>query len=191
MSDWPTDKFNVIYADPGWRYGNFKTGAGMKSGASQLYTTMTLPEIIALQVPQICEPRACLFLWTTTPMKHDGMRLMEAWGFSYRTTIYWHKGGKNGNPGRLGMGFWFRGQVEELLFGIRGDIKPFKLPIRNHLSHPVLKHSEKPEVFRQLIDSSMDKVGGFDKRIELFARKRIEGWSAWGNQLDGEVRGIS
>lgn len=153
----------------------------MESGAGQIYTVTPLEELMEYPVPLIAEPDSVMFMWATTPMKEDAMTLLKAWGYKYKTTIYWHKGGKDGKPGRLGMGYWFRGEVEELLFGIRGNVKPFRTSIRNHISHPALAHSEKPECFRHLVEK-VTTAANLLTRLEMFARKRVDGWDAWGDQ---------
>ena len=80
------------------------------------------------------------------------------------------------------MGFWYRGEVEELLFGIKGKVKAFRSSLPNHIETPVLGHSEKPEEFRQLIEKSTISIPN-PRRIELFARTRVEGWTAWGLEV--------
>lgn len=180
--DWPTKQYDVIYADPGWKYDNFKTGAGMESGAGQLYTVASFEDLAAMPVADIAAKNSVLFMWATTPMKFDAGKLMEAWGFNYKTTLYWHKCGKPGKPGRIGMGWWFRGEVEELLFGIRGHVPAFKTTIRNHHRHPHMAHSQKPELFRHLIEKATTPQNLMN-RVELFARKYVDGWDAWGDEL--------
>lgn len=172
----PQGKYDVIYADPAWSYRNKRTGGSMESGSDQKYNTMTLEEICALPVPDISAKDSVLFLWCTTPLKEYGLETMRAWGFKYKTTIYWRK------IMSLGMGFWFRGQVEELLLGVRGKVKAFRLQEANFIQAKALRHSEKPEEFRQLIERATAKMPS-QKRLELFARKRADGWDSWGDEL--------
>lgn len=106
-------RFNCLLADPPWSYRNKKTGGSMKSGAAAHYDTMTLEEICRLKVRNIAEKDSVLFLWATVPMLEEGLVVMRAWGYDYKTMLTWHK------EGWLGMGFWFRGQTEHLLFGVR------------------------------------------------------------------------
>lgn len=105
-------KFQVIYADPPWSYRNKKTGGSMISGAEQKYPTMSLEEICSLKIPS--DKNSVLFLWATVPLMKEAFQVMDAWGFQYKTMITWRK------IMSMGMGFWWRGQCEHLLFGIKG-----------------------------------------------------------------------
>lgn len=107
--------YNVIYADPPWEYRNKKTGGSMKSGAESKYSTMSVDEICNLKIPAAKD--SVLFLWCTVPMINEGLKVMSSWGFKYKTMILWRK------IMSLGMGFWWRGQCEILLFGVRGGGK--------------------------------------------------------------------
>lgn len=172
-------KYQVIYADPPWSYRNKKTGghsdgAGPCSGAEQKYNTMELSEICNLPVKEISDKNCCLFLWATTPLLPEGFKVMEAWGFEYKTSIYWRK------IMSLGMGFWFRGQVEVCLFGIKGKIPAFHCQKPNFIQSRVREHSQKPNELLGLINPHIENL---NPKIELFARERREGWDAWGNQL--------
>lgn len=169
-------KFDIIYADPPWSYENKNTGGSMKSGASYQYQNMTIDEICALPVPEISNKSSVLFLWVTTPLNYYGFEVMNSWGFEYKTKIYWQK------IMSLGMGFWFRGQVEELWLGIKGDIKAFRMQEKNWISAKVERHSKKPEVFRKLIERSVVNMPSQNK-IELFARQNTNNWASWGNEI--------
>lgn len=168
-------KYRVIYADPPWRYRNKRTGGSLKSGAEQKYPTMSIDEICALPVRDIAARNSVLFLWATVPLLPEALAVMQAWGFTYKTKITWRK------IMSLGMGYWYRGQVEDLLVGIRGKVKPFRCQRPNFIQTKALRHSEKPQEVRELIEMS---TGGVGPRIELFARKRADGWDAWGNEVD-------
>jgi len=172
-------KFDVHYWDPPWAFTNVKTGGSMKSGASQKYPVMPLSEIQQIPVAAISSPNAALFLWVPSRLKFShGYTTALAWGFpNYEATIYWDKD-------RLGMGFWFRGQVEELLVFTRGDVAPFRCQRPNLVRCPSEEHSAKPEEFRRLIESATNK---FNRRqcLEGFARKTVSGWTGIGNQITG------
>jgi len=173
-------KYNIIYPDPPWSYDNKKTGGSHKSGAAQKYPTMTTKEIAKLPVPEISHKDSVLFLWATVPMLPEALHVMKSWGYKYKTKITWHK------AGRLGLGYWFRGEVEELLFGVKGKVKAFRSSLPNFIETPVLRHSEKPEEFRQLIERATISMP--DRRmIELFARKKVPNWDAWGNEIDSDI----
>lgn len=175
------DKYNILYADPGWKYDNQKTGGSHKSGAAQKYTVMTVDEISRLPVPEIADKNSVLFLWATVPMLPEALQVMAAWGFRYKTKITWRK------TGRLGLGYWYRGVIEELLFGVRGKVKAFRCQLPNYVEAPAGPHSEKPEVFREIIDTSTALTMVDRRKIELFARHRVPGWDAWGNEVESDI----
>ena len=168
----PDMEYKCILADPPWQYANKNTGGSMSSGAGNKYPTMPLDEICALPVHEIADTDSCLFLWATTPLLPEAFKVMEAWGFNYKTAIYWRK------IMSMGLGFWFRGQVEVCLFGVRGKIKAFRCQSPNFIQTKVRKHSQKPDEMYGLIESL-----GIDPKIELFARNRRQGWDTWGNQV--------
>jgi N6-adenosine-specific RNA methylase IME4 len=121
--------FDVQYWDPPWEFQNEKTGGNFQSGASQKYPTLPLAAIQQLPVASVATPNAVLFLWVPTRLKFShGLTTAQAWGFPhYETTVYWQKT-------RLGMGFWFRNVVEELLVFTKGDVAPFRCQLPNILS---------------------------------------------------------
>lgn len=172
-------KFDVVYADPPWEFQHAKTGGSYASGASQKYPTMALSELQPLPVQAVSQPTAVLFLWVPTRLKFShGLPTAVAWGFgNYETTIYWNKC-------RLGMGYWFRNQVEELLVFTRGNMAPFRCQLPNIISLAALGHSEKPDEFRRLIE---DATGKFSRRacLELFARRSAVGWRGIGHKITG------
>ena len=167
----PKQKHQVLYIDPPWQYTNKKTGGSFKSGADSKYPTLSLEELVSLPINQVAEKDCVIFLWATNPLLPEAFWLLKKWGFKYKTMITWDKD-------RLGIGFWLRGQTEFLIFGVRGKIKAFRSDIPNIVRAKSRRHSEKPEKFRQIIDKLTPNLDG---RIELFARKRIPNWNAWGN----------
>jgi N6-adenosine-specific RNA methylase IME4 len=166
------DYYKTIVADPPWQYRNKRTGGSMKSGAATKYPIMSLEEIKQLPVQKIAHKNSVLFLWVTCPMQYEGMEVMKAWGYRYVTKIYWRK------IMSLGMGFWFRGQVEECWLGIRGKVKAFRCQHENFLQSKVRRHSQKPGEFFELIEPIIEYPA-----IELFAREKRNGWDAWGNEI--------
>ena len=150
----------------------------MNSGADSNYPTMALDDICNLPVAGICHKDAVLFLWVTVPMLQEGLEVMKSWGFAYKTMITWRK------IMSLGMGYWFRGQTEHLLLGIKGKVKAFRCQRANFIQAKALRHSEKPEEFRQLIEAA---TVGLNPKIELFARWRVKGWAAYGNEIKNDV----
>jgi len=173
-------QYDVIYADPAWQYRNKKTGGSHKSGAGQHYPTLSVEEICALPVRQLGRQASVCFLWVTVPMLDEGRRVLAAWGYAYKTLHVWHK------TGRSGLGYWWRGEAELLLFGVRGQVKAFRMQEPNVLAHPVLRHSEKPDAFRRKVERAADKAGLAD-RIELFARVHPTGWDVWGHDVAGSI----
>lgn len=168
--------YQVIYADPPWSYSNKRTGGSMISGAADKYPTMTTQEICDLKVPS-AKP-SCLFLWATVPLLPDGLRVMEAWGFKYKTMLTWRK------IMSMGMGFWWRGQCEHLLFGIKGDLKAFRMQEANFVQSKAGKHSAKPVEFRELIERATLHL---PDKLEMFARHESLGWHVFGNQVTNSI----
>lgn len=166
-------KYKTIVADPPWQYRNKRTGGSMKSGSAQKYETMSTEEICNLEIIKEISDKDCvLFLWATIPMLPDAFRVLKAWGFNYKTAIIWRK------IMSLGMGFWFRGQCEVCLMGIKGKIKAFRCQKSNFIQSKVRKHSQKPEEFFELIESII-----LYPAIELFARQKRKNWDTWGNEI--------
>lgn len=165
--------FPVIYADPPWRYEHVKTES---RAIENHYPTMSLDEICALPVTTIAGEDCVLFLWATSPKLAEALRVMEAWGFTYRTCAVWDKG-------QIGMGYYFRQQHELLLVGTRGNL-PVPAPSDRATSvirSPRGEHSAKPTLVYDLIESMYPEY----RKVELFARNTREGWQSWGNQAHG------
>ena len=169
-------KYKTIVADPPWQYKNRKTGRDMKHGAEAKYKTLSLREICSLPIQDIADKNCVLFLWATTPLLPEAFHVMQEWGFKYKTAIYWRK------IMLMGMGFWFRGQVELCLLGIRGKVKAFRAQKCNFIQCKAGKHSQKPKEFFDLIEPYTPKP-----RIELFAREKRKGWNAWGNEVESDT----
>ncbi len=158
--------FGCIYADPPWKYGNSAT----RGNAHQHYPLMPTDDIVALPVGQLAAPRSHLWLWTTTTFRQDAVRVLEAWGFEYKSEVIWNKG-------TMGTGNYTRVQHEILLLGSRRTLTTLTGSLRSVVSIKRGKHSAKPEAFRSLIEKNSPAP-----RLELFARKRSPGWTLFGNQ---------
>lgn len=166
---------------------NFKIGNSLTSGVEAKYPTMNIDDICMMEIP--AEKNCVLFLWATVPLMPEAFKVMQSWGFRYKTMLTWRK------IMSLGMGYWFRGQTEHLLLGIKGKVKPFYMQVPNFYQCKVGKHSEKPHYFRELIVKSTDNVFSEPKRIELFARDKeglfpddhLKGWDGFGNQLTKSI----
>jgi N6-adenosine-specific RNA methylase IME4 len=165
-----TRTYRTILADPPWSTN--QTGT---RGAIRHYPLMRLPEIYALPVSQLTTDNAHLWLRVTDSNISEGMAVMEAWGFSYRSCLTWIK------P-RLGLGNYLRNQTEQLLFGIRGRA-PIQFRSQGSWFYAsVQEHSHKPEEQFAIIERC--SPGPY---VELFARRRRPGWHAWGNQIDSDL----
>lgn len=174
-----TTRYRTIVADPPWEYDRV-TGLGGKRAAADNYPTMTNAEIAALPVREMSEPRgAHLYLWVTNPRlfreDDDGLGprdIMAVWGFRYVTTLTWHK------LGAPGMGWYFRGDTEHVLFGVRGKLAIAEAAREsNHFAAPRTGHSTKPDRFYEIVERVSP-----EPRLELFARRRRFGWDVWGNE---------
>ena len=170
-------KYKIILADPPWSYKHDCAGRGYKHGASAKYETVPIEELCLLNVCDITDKDSILFLWATTPLLPDAFNVMKSWGFKYKTAIYWRK------IMSLGLGFWFRGQVEVCLMGIKGSVKAFHSQKPNFIQSKVRKHSQKPDELYGIIEE-LD----LNPKIELFARQRREGWDAYGNELSDTIQ---
>ena len=163
-------KYSVIYADSPWKYDFAETES---RAIENQYPTMTLEEIKNIQVP--CEDNAVLYLWTTAPKYKEAIEVMEAWGFEYKTCAVWDKE-------KISMGYWFRGQHELLLVGVKGKFSPPSPEKRESSVYREARgaHSRKPDYYYDLIESMFPN----ERYLEMFARqKHSEKWAVWGNQV--------
>jgi N6-adenosine-specific RNA methylase IME4 len=177
-----TSVYRTIVADPPWRYSTSRittTGKQRRAEAMAHYDTMTLDDICALPVGGMAEDNAHLYLWVTCPLLFWAERVIEAWGFEYRTLITWEK------QGTLGMGFHFRVQTEHVVFATRGKLPiPPALRERNIFAPPKGRHSAKPDCFYDMVERVSPAP-----RVELFARRaRLSGWDYWGNESIGTAQ---
>lgn len=172
-------KFDVCIMDPPYTYENKKTGGSMKSGSAQKYQTMTLDEIKSIPIHKIMKKDSILFLWATVPLLPEALEIMKHYKYKYKTSIFWNK--KNIN----GIGYYYRGQVEILLMGIKGHIKAFKYQKPNIINAKRSIHSTKPTVFKTLISKSVCKSIPNASFVELFARKQYKKWICTGYDIDG------
>lgn len=147
---------------------------------------MKLDEIMALPVSQIIKPTAHLYLWCPNALLPEGLAVMQAWGFTYKSNIVWHKIRKDGGPDGRGVGFYFRNVTELILFGVRGKNARTLAPGRsqvNFLATRKREHSRKPDEQYDIIEDC--SPGPF---LELFARGTRKRWATWGNQADDSYR---
>lgn len=173
-------RFKTVLADPPWRFDNRTGKVAPEHRRLHRYQTMELLDIQALPVSDICAPTAHLYLWVPNALLAEGLDVMKAWGFTYKSNIVWYKISKNGGPDRRGVGFYFRNVTEILLFGVRGKnarTGPAGRAQVNLLSTCKREHSRKPEEQYHLIESCSS--GPY---LELFARDQRPGWTVWGDQ---------
>ena len=164
--------YNVIYADPPWRFEVYDIDSGSDRNADNHYPTMLTADIAALKVPAAKD--AVLFLWATSAMLPDALSVMQAWGFTYKASCIWNKD-------KIGKGYWFRTKHELLLTGVRGKIpapSPGTQP-PSVIDAPRGAHSVKPDVFRQMIIEMFPSL----PRLEMFARTACPDWDVWGNEV--------
>ena len=179
------EKYEVIYADPPWRFQE-ASEASSKS-PERYYSTMSGEEIKTLPVQNIAEKNSILFMWGVATMTELAYEVMRSWGFIPEGQIIWEKISSNGKP-RMGLGGKVRYSHEILLIGHRGKPEKGKYQTPSVITAKITKHSEKPEVFAEVIE----KMYPAAKRIELFARRPRIGWTSVGNQIPmGEEMRVS
>lgn len=175
-------KLRTVLADPPWRFVNRTGKMAPEHRRLSRYTTLTTDDIAALPVSRVLPETAHLYLWVPNALLPDGLQVMEAWGFTYKTNIVWHKIRKDGGSDGRGVGFYFRNVTELLLFGIRGrnarTLGPGRRQV-NYLATRKREHSRKPDEQYQIIEAC--SPGPY---LELFARGVRQGWTTWGNQAD-------
>ena len=179
-------KYQIIYADPPWKYEKMNAYELRKVNVD-VYDRMEIDDICKLPVNDIAEDNALLFLWVTTPFLKKGIRVMESWGFDYVTIAFvWVKTYRDGRP-ITGMGWYTRNSVEMVLLGKRGKrLHREDMNVHQLIQSPLRGHSRKPDEIRTRIVKLLGDV----PRIELFARERVEGWDAWGNEVPNEQQNI-
>lgn len=164
-------KYQIIYADPPWRY-DFSKSDSRK--IENQYPTMTVDDICNLPIPS--EDNSALYLWATAPKLLEALQVMKAWGYTYKSQAVWDKQ-------TMGMGYWFRGRHEILLVGVKGKFSPPKVKVPSVFSYKRNKHSKKPAEVRQYLSVAFPD----NSKIELFAREKIEGWEVWGNEVESDI----
>jgi N6-adenosine-specific RNA methylase IME4 len=175
-------RFATVLADPPWQFVNRTGKMAPEHRRLSRYGTMTLQEILALPVNDIAKPTAHLYLWVPNALLPDGLAVMKAWGFTYKSNLVWHKVRKDGGSDGRGVGFYFRNVTELILFGVRGKNARTLAPGRrqvNLLTARKREHSRKPDEQYEVIEAC--SLGPY---VELFARGTRTGWATWGNQAD-------
>ena len=179
-----SDRFGCVMADPPWRFTNRTGKVAPEHKRLSRYPTMTLDEICDLPVAEHMEDRAHCYMWVPNALLPDGLRVLDAWGFEYKSNIVWHKIRKDGGSDGRGVGFYFRNVTEILLFGTRGKNVRTLAPGRrqvNMMQTRKREHSRKPDEQYKLIEDC-----SWGPYLELFGRGVREGWTVWGNQADAD-----
>lgn len=186
------DKFGTVMADPPWRFTNRTGKIAPEHKRLARYPTMSLDEICDLPVGEHLQDTAHCYLWVPNALLPEGLKVLEAWGFGYKSHIVWEKVRKDGGPDGRGVGFYFRNVTEMLLFGVKGKnartLQPGRTQV-NVIQSPepdgdMIKtrkreHSKKPDEQYQIIEGC-----SWGPYLELFGRGIREGWTVWGNQAD-------
>jgi N6-adenosine-specific RNA methylase IME4 len=176
------EKYSILYADPPWDYNGKVQHTDEKEvvSAKDHYPCMKLEDLKKMEVQKVCEPDCLLFLWSSSPHLPQAIELMEAWGFEYKTIAFiWDK--QKTNPG-----YYTLSQCEIVLVGKRGRI-PKERGARNvkqFFSEMRTEHSKKPDEIRRRISLMFPT----HKKLELFARQKTEGWSVYGNEVEGSIK---
>ena len=177
------NKYQIIYADPAWSYQN---GGVPQGGVLAQYKTMTLEDIKNLKVSEIADDQCVLFMWVTFPMLQEGLEVIKSWGFKYKTLGFsWIKTNKNDGKPFFGVGYYAKSNCEVCLMATKGNAH--KLVKSNKVSSVIMtprrEHSRKPDEAR---DKIVELFGDLP-RVELFARQKVSGWDAWGNEIESDI----
>lgn len=194
MSDPATDllnaaqgkEFATILADPPWQFTNRTGKIAPEHRRLNRYGTMSLNEIKALPVTKVSAPTSHLYLWVPNALLPEGLQVMAAWGFTYKSNLIWHKVRKDGGSDGRGVGFYFRNVTEIILFGVRGKNARTREAGRtqvNLLATRKREHSRKPDEQYEIIEKC--SPGPY---LEMFARGTRPNWTVWGNQADDDYK---
>ena len=191
-----SDKFSTVMADPPWRFQNRTGKVAPEHKRLARYPTMTLAEICDLPVADYAEDRSHCYLWVPNALLPEGLQVLSAWGFEYKSNIVWEKIRKDNGPDGRGVGFYFRNVTEILLFGTKGKSARTLPPGRSQVNFieaaepdgDLLKtrkreHSRKPDEQYSIIESC-----SWGPYLELFGRGQRKGWTVWGNQADDDYK---
>lgn len=174
--------YACLLADPPWQFINRTGKIAPEHRRLSRYGTMNVDAIAALPVARVTAATAHLYLWVPNALLPDGLRVMAAWGFQYKSNLVWRKIRKDGGSDGRGVGFYFRNVTELVLFGVRGKnartLQAGRTQV-NYLETRKREHSRKPDELYDIIEACSP-----GPRMELFARGRREGWTVWGNQAE-------
>lgn len=176
--------FSTVLADPPWRFLNRSGKVAPEHRRLSRYDTMTTGEVCALPVPEVIADKAHLYLWVPNALIADGLRVLQDWGFTYKSNIVWAKRRKDGGPDGRGVGFYFRNVTELILFGVRGNLRTLGPGRRqvNMIETRKREHSRKPDEQYDIVESC--SPGPY---LEMFARYPRPGWTSWGVEADADI----
>jgi N6-adenosine-specific RNA methylase IME4 len=178
-------KYDVILADPPWKFEVWDRDTGSGRSAESHYPTMAIQDICDLQIGNIAEDNAALFLWVVWPSLREAFDVVETWGFIYKTVAWtWVKANRGGFGHFMGMGYYTRANTEPCLLAVKGN-----MPVQAHdvlalIYSPVREHSRKPD--EQY--AKIERLYPDRNYLELFAREKREGWHCWGNEVLSDIQ---
>ena len=178
----PNKKYKIIYADPPWKYSSDpKSKRGIWGLAQDHYKSMTPKELKELPIKDLADKDSICFMWATFPILPQCIEILESWGFTYKTVAFvWVKQNKAGTEiKKYGLGWYTRSNCEIVLIGRRGKFDRQSAKVQQVVLSPIGVHSKKPDEVRERI---LELCGDLP-RIELFAREKVKGWDAWGNEV--------
>jgi len=175
-------RYRTILADPPWRFTNRTGKMAPEHRRLSRYSTMTMSDIAGLPVAEVSAATAHLYLWVPNALLPEGLEILRAWGFEYKSNIVWHKVRKDGGSDGRGVGFYFRNVTELVLFGVKGKGARTLAPGRrqvNMLQTRKREHSRKPDELYDIIEAC--SPGPY---FELFARGKRKNWASFGDQSE-------
>lgn len=179
-------KYQIIYADPPWQFRHWsrKQTTAVGEYRNPPYLLMSTEDICKLPIIGMAGTDCGLFLWAVSPRLPDALEVMRHWGFTYKTVAFvWAKQNPSGLGWHFGLGKWTRANAEYCLMGVRGQPKRIGRGIAQLVVSPRGIHSHKPDEVRNRIVQLMGDL----PRIELFARRKVEGWDCWGNEVESDI----
>lgn len=176
-------KYKIIYADPPWQYKVYSE-KGKGRSAENHYPTMSIEDICKLPIKDLADEDCVLFIWMTFPTLKEGFKVIEEWGFKYKTVAFvWVKQNKKTPSLFWGLGFWTRANAEICILATKGKPKRISAKVHQVIISPIEEHSKKPDETRKRI---VELIGDVPK-IELFARQKVANWDSWGNEIENDI----
>lgn len=179
MVDLPDKKYSVIYADPPWYFKNYSK-KGEDKNPNQHYQCMSIDDICNLPIANLADKNCTLLMWVVDPLLQEAFKVIEAWGFKYKTVGFtWAKANKTSLGFFTGLGYWTRSNPEMCLLATKGKPQRKSKSVRQLVISKRREHSRKPDEIYSGIETLLD--GPY---LELFARNTRQGWDSWGNQTE-------